>query len=89
MATTLSPRSLLLTWLPPSSEHTNGIIMEYIVIITEIQTGNITQLITEDQAITIYPLHPYYTYSCTVAAETVNIGPFTSPVIVEMPEDGK
>ena len=34
-------------------------------------------------------LHPFYTYNCIVAAVTVGLGPYSTAVEVEMPEDGK
>ena len=34
-------------------------------------------------------LHPYYTYSITVAASTrIGIGPYTVMYFIRMPEDG-
>ena len=34
-------------------------------------------------------LHPFYTYTCIVAAVTVGLGPYSTAVEVELPEDGK
>ena len=54
------------------------------------ETGTQFQLVTDNTTITAFSLHPYYTYSYTVAAETsVGLGPYTSPRAVRMPEDGK
>lgn len=55
----------------------------------EIETGSLTQLMTEELTLTVSSLHPYYTYTCRVAAETVAVGPSSAPVTVELPEDGK
>ena len=44
---------------------------------------------TENTHITLADLHPFYTYSCSVAAETIYIGPFTAELTTQMPEDGK
>ena len=38
--------------------------------------------------ITLQNLHPFYQYSCSVAAETVALGPSTPVLTIEMPEDG-
>jgi len=84
------PRTLILSWEAPNPEDRNGIIRQYTVNITELDTGMLTQLVTNDTTITAFPQHPYYTYSCVVAAETsVGLGPYTSPRAVQMPEDGK
>ena len=67
----------------------NGDIRQYLINITEIDTGNSWQVAVVDSFTTVESLHPFYSYSIIVAAETVALGPFTSPIIVEMPEDGK
>ena len=36
----------------------------------------------------VSPLHPFYTYTCIVAAVTVGLGPYSAPVVVRTPEDG-
>ena len=45
--------------------------------------------VTDSTHTTLTDLHPFYTYSISVAAETVDIGPFTAEVTAQMPEDGK
>ena len=46
-------------------------------------------LTTDSSGMNVTSLHPYYTYNCTVAAETsVGIGPFSSPVVIRLPESG-
>ena len=83
-------RTLVLSWEAPNPEDRNGIIRQYTVNITELDTGTLTQLVTNDTTITAFSQHPHYTYSCVVAAETsVGVGPFTSSRAVQMPEDGK
>ena len=85
-----SPTTIQIEWLPPRNEDTNGVIRAYIISITEIDTGNNWQQTVEnDTDEFIGSLHPFYSYSFSVAAETIMLGPFTSPTIIEMPEDGK
>ena len=55
----------------------------------EIETGMMNNYVTDSTHITLADLHPFYTYSCSVAAETVDVGPFTVAVTAQMPEDGK
>ena len=57
-------------------------------MITEVETGTITTLFTEATNLTVNSLHPYYTYSCIVAAETTGLGPYSHPVDVQLPETG-
>ena len=84
------PRTLVLSWEAPNPEDRNGIIRQYTVNITELETGTLLQLVSDNTTITAFPQHPYYTYSCIVAAETrVGLGPYTSPSSVRMPEDGE
>jgi len=86
----IDSRTLVLSWEAPNPEDRNGIIRQYTVNITELDTRTLTQLVTNDTTITAFSQHPYYTYSCVVAAETsVGLGPFTSSRAVQMPEDGK
>ena len=85
----VSPMALNLSWQPPS--FTNGVIQRYIINITEVNTGNSFLLeTTQDfRFVVVNNLHPYYQYRCIVAAETVGLGPFSTAVIIELPEDGK
>ena len=57
-------------------------------MITEVETGTITTLFTEATNLTVNSLHPYYTYSCIVAAETTGLGPYSHPVDIQLPETG-
>ena len=82
--------TLVLSWQPPAPENQNGIIVHYIVNITEMETGRLlsfTAVNTTTLSVTM--LHPFYTYTCIVAAVTVGIGPYSTTVEVELPEDGK
>ena len=45
------------------------------------QTSNTTEA-------TIQSLQPFSTYIIAVAAETVDVGPFTAGIVVMLPEDG-
>ena len=85
-----SPTAVQLEWRPPREEEINGVIQAYIVNITDLQTDTVWQQRIEDDIDTLVEsLHPFYSYSLSIAAETVALGPFTVPVTVEMPEDGK
>ena len=88
-ATSLSSSSISLAWSPPSLDSRNGIIREYRINVTEVQTGSIYVFTTSTTAIVVPSLHPYYDYRCTVSAYTVGIGPYSEVVVITTPEDGK
>lgn len=71
-------------WQP--SEDLNGTIHQYRVNVTEIRTGKITQLTTNNTSIIVGPLHPYYIYKCTVHAVTIS---FSTTFTIRTEEDGK
>lgn len=81
--------SFTLTWQPPSFEGSNGVIRQYVIQVLEVDTGitfmetsNLTELTLED-------LHPFYSYSCHIAAETIGVGPFSVSITIQLNEDGK
>ena len=89
MAVPLSSTAISLTWMPPPLSSQNGIIREYTINITELETGEVFQHVSTTTSITVTILHPYYSYSCTVSAFTVAMGPYTEAVTVVTLEDSK
>lgn len=88
-AAALSSQSIHVSWDPPPFNNRNGQIRYYIIHVTEADTGNnFTQLVTGNE-FTFLSLHPYYTYTFTVAAVTVELGPFSNIISVTTEEDGK
>ena len=85
----LSSTSIFIFWEPPSLETQNGIITEYRVNITEIETGNVLSHVALITQISVQFLHPYYTYACIVSAVTNAEGPPSDTVVITTPEDGK
>ena len=86
---TLSTTLISLRWSPPEPIHINGIIDHYVVMVLEVYSNQTFVLVTKDTSIHVGPLHPYYLYECTVAAYTVDLGPFSSPVSVQAGETRK
>ena len=85
-----SSTTLTLSWQPPAPENQNGIILHYIVNITEMETGIVFSYTAVNTTIFAVPaLHPFYNYTCIVAAVTVGVGPYSAPAVIQMPEDGK
>jgi len=65
------------------------VIIGYSINFTELETGGMSHLTSEQTEAVIGPLHPHYTYNFTVVAFTlVGSGP-TTYVIVRTDEDGK
>ena len=85
----INPRQVELVWAPPPMDKQNGIIRRYIINVTSVDDGE--ELITYSQTTStlVQNLHPFTTYVCSVSAETVNPGPFSQPIVVQTPEDGK
>jgi len=84
----LDSSTVLLSWNLPK-DPLNGIIQEYIINITETDTGRMFQEISITSRTTVSSLHPDYTYSWTVTAVTISVGPYSSLLSFTTPEDGK
>ena len=83
----VDPATVLLQWIAPDVEYQNGIIREYWISITNTFTGTMEITQTGTTAI-IGSLVPSFTYQFSVAAYTVDVGPYNSPVAITMPESG-
>ena len=81
--------TLTLTWDPPHIEEQNGIIREYLVNITEIETGETFLHSTQMTCITVTGLHPFYVYESIVTAVTIGPGPYSSNFTIQMPQTSK
>ena len=87
----LTSTSFVFSWAAPPLEHHNGLIRHYIVRCTELESGVVFQRLSMNSStltVLIDSLHPYYSYSCAVAAVTVAEGPFSTSVTVATEQDG-
>ena len=84
----MSPRSIFLTWNPPLAILQNGVIREYHVNITEVETGYVLYYVIGSTEIEITNLHPYYYYELSVSAYTIALGPFSEHYSIRTMEDG-
>ena len=82
-------QSITLSWESPPEEDINGVLRKFIIRIYEHETGNIFTESSDDEQTTLPDLHPYYTYSVAVAAQTVDTGPFSNNITIQLAEDGK
>lgn len=68
----------------------HGELTGYMVLITELETLTSFQVSLELVAEAIIgPLHPHYTYNCTISAVTVGEGPPSTQITVRTDEDSK
>lgn len=90
-ASVFNSSAVSLSWRPPSVDSQNGIIVNYTIRLLERATENIHIINTDGPHTEIFvtSLHPHYIYEFTVAAQTVDIGPFSSASIVKTNEDSK
>ena len=81
------PRSLSLSWQAPATP--NGRVVQYLLNVTDIQTGNEWQVVTRRRRRTLDWLRPYNNYTLQVAAVTsAGAGPFSAPLQLTTLEDG-
>ena len=80
--------SYTLTWQPPPFEDSNGIIRQYVIQVLEVDTGRLFTQTTNVTEITLEGLHPFYSYNTQISAETIALGPFSSPITVQLNEYG-
>ena len=85
----VGPTDITLSWSPPPEEAHNGEITHYVIMVLEVQTGHSFSSSSNTEEITLGNLHPYYDYSITVAAHTIEIGPSSSAINVRTSEAGK
>ena len=88
----MDARTLRVSWFPPPVESQNGIIVEYLVRISAQETAEQFQHSAAGNmsSLSIGRLHPYYTYTYSIAAGTgIGTGPFNTFRSIKMPEDGK
>lgn len=85
----INSRTLSFTWEAPSEEDRNGIIREYRINVTELETGREFQMVSSTTSISVSSLRPYYTYQWAVTAFTVGEGPFSAVQSILTPQDGR
>jgi len=81
--------TITLSWNPPPFDQINGYLQHYVIDCTEHETASESRVLSNDTQVTLQSLHPYYTYTCRMAAVTIGIGPFTGNLTVRLPEDGE
>ena len=85
----LSSTVVTFHWNVPLPVDQNGVLKYYKAFVSEVPTGRNWSLIAVDTQISLASLHPYYKYSCRVAAYTVGFGPFSQPFYAVTDEECK
>ena len=82
--------SIFLSWDPLPLTERNGVILGYVVNLTDISNGSNIQLYSESHNLTVHFLRPYTTYTCIVAAYTsIGTGLFSAEISVQTQETSK
>ena len=82
-------RSAVLTWDPPPAEDQNGIIVSYVINVTEADSGVSFQLFSRNTSLSVSSLLPFTSYNFLIAASTsIGVGPFSRLLTLQTPEDG-
>ena len=77
----------MLSWLPPPNASHNGVIKMYKLHVVQIETKDSIDMTSSSTKMTLKNLHPYYHYQISVAAVTVDVGPYAT-ITVQTLEDG-
>ena len=88
-ASEITSSSFTLSWSEIPMEDQNGIIREYVINITEVNTGMTVQKVSTMNSLALENLHPYYTYMVIVAAYTIENGPYSNSFFFTTAEDGE
>lgn len=84
-----SPTELRASWLAPDERNNNGVILGYRLTLRDLQSQESSVVTTTSVTYTWSGLHPYYSYSVSIAAATsAGHGPGLNARI-EMPEAGE
>ena len=80
--------TIALRWDTIAVENRNGILRHYLISVLEVETGEVDVYTAVATQLNISRLHPYYTYTCVVAAVTNSVGPFSHNVSIITPQGG-
>ena len=86
----VSATSIHLFWDHPPEDTHQGIIREYRINVTELETGTMFREVTpaETTEVVLDSLHPYYTYEIVIVAFTVEEGSNYTTVTIQTDEEG-
>ena len=84
-ASRITSTSLSLSWDPPLYDQQNGNIRYYVVTLTDVALGSSRTLNVIATSFTISDLRPFFVYNVSVAAHTINLGPQSGQLTIQLP----
>ena len=81
--------TISIAWEPPPFSNRNGDIVQYHIRVTELETQTDSEYTSTTQNYTLTSLHPYYSYSISIAAETIAVGPYSTGLLQQTSESGE
>ncbi len=88
--TVLTHEDVFVNWVEPRSEDQNGIITGYTINVTRNDIGATVQIMSTTTNTYLSSLQPFTTYTCEVAAMTIEgTGPFSSSIIFTTEQTGR
>ena len=89
MATAHDSHSIMLSWAPPYIDQQNGILRQYMVTLTSYLGVATHTTSASSLSMIVTGLRPHTAYKCSVAVQTVSLGPQSTAIDVTTPEDSK
>ena len=87
----VGPTSIHISWEHPPEDTHYGIIREYQITYTELETGAVFNTSTDSETteLAVGSLHPFYTYTFFIVPVTVDVGTNHTEITVRTEEAGK
>ena len=87
----VGPTSIHISWDHPPEDTHYGIIREYQITYTELETGAVFNTSTDSETteLAVGSLHPFYTYMFFIVPVTVDVGTNHTEITVRTEEAGK
>ena len=86
----MTSTSFVISWSAPPLQEQNGLIRQYRVRCIRLEEDEDFEILTDSLTERfITNLHPFYNYTCSVAAVTIAQGPYSSTTLVTTLEDGE
>ena len=86
----IGPTSIHLSWDHPPEETHYGMIREYKITYTELETGAVFNISTDSERtqLVVESLHPFYTYTFYIIPVTVDVGTNYTEITIRTEEAG-
>ena len=86
----INSTSIIVHWQQPLDNDRNGIILNYVIEVTSIESASISRYNIElSEELVVGSLQPFAAYGVSVAAEnSIGVGPFSPIELVQTLEDG-